>query len=135
MKWQIVSPEIGVECSFRLRGRAAFATMLVNAHFGAIHELASEGLVSLVSILRGRAARTSAVTLTGVWALSFLDDLEHGRARSSPHTVSITTIHHALNLIATLFAWFSIAGFLFVILFLFQGERGTATAQSSRREQ
>jgi hypothetical protein len=48
--------------------------------------------------------------------------------------VSITTIHHALSLIATLFAWFSIAGLLFVVLFLFQGERGAATAQSSRRE-
>jgi hypothetical protein len=49
--------------------------------------------------------------------------------------VSITTIHHALNLIATLFAWFSIAGLLFVALFLFQGERAAATAQKSRREQ
>jgi hypothetical protein len=45
--------------------------MLVNTHFGAIHECAPEGLLSLVSRLRGRAARTSAVTLTGVWALSF----------------------------------------------------------------
>jgi hypothetical protein len=51
------------------------------------------------------------------------------------NAVSITTIHHALNLIATLFAWFSIAGLLFVALFLFQGERGAATAQKSRREQ
>jgi hypothetical protein len=51
------------------------------------------------------------------------------------NAVSITTIHHALNLIATLLAWFSIAGLLFVALFLFQGERGAATAQSSRREQ
>jgi hypothetical protein len=49
--------------------------------------------------------------------------------------LSITTIHHTVNLIATLFACFSIVGLLFVILFLFQGERGAATAQSSRREQ
>jgi hypothetical protein len=51
------------------------------------------------------------------------------------NAVSITTIHHALSLIATLLAWFSIAGLLFVALFLFQGERGAATAQKSRREQ
>jgi hypothetical protein len=50
------------------------------------------------------------------------------------NAVSITTIHHALNLIATLFAWFSFAGLLFVILFLFQGERGAATAETNRRE-
>jgi hypothetical protein len=48
--------------------------------------------------------------------------------------VSISTVHHALNLIATLLAGFSIAGLLFVLLFLFKGERGAATAQSSRRE-
>jgi hypothetical protein len=49
--------------------------------------------------------------------------------------VSISTVHHVLKLIATLFAGFSIAGLLFVVLFLFQGERGAATAQHSRREQ
>jgi len=48
--------------------------------------------------------------------------------------VSISTIHYVLKLIATLFAGFSIAGLLFVVLFLFYGERGAATAQSSCRE-
>jgi len=49
--------------------------------------------------------------------------------------VSISTVHHTLNLIATLLAGFSIAGLLFVVLLLLQGERGAATAQSNRREQ
>jgi hypothetical protein len=54
------------------------------------------------------------------------------------HAVSITTIHHALSLIATLLAWFSIAGLLFVALFLFQANaarlpRRRAVASNSRR--
>jgi hypothetical protein len=48
--------------------------------------------------------------------------------------VSISTIHHVLNLFADLLAGFSIAG-LFVLLLLFRGERGAATAQTTRREE
>jgi hypothetical protein len=48
--------------------------------------------------------------------------------------VSISTIHDVLNLFADLFAGFSMAG-LFVLLLLFRGERGVATAQTIRREE
>jgi hypothetical protein len=49
--------------------------------------------------------------------------------------MTISPIRDALNLIATLLSGVSIAGLIFVVLFLFQGERGGAAAQSSRREE
>jgi hypothetical protein len=48
--------------------------------------------------------------------------------------LSISTIHHVLNLFADLLAGFSIAG-LFVLLLLFRGEYGAATVQTRRREE
>jgi hypothetical protein len=56
--------------------------------------------------------------------------------RQDPHpTMTISPIRDVLNLIATLLAGISIAGLLFVVLFLFQGERGSSVAQSRRREE
>jgi hypothetical protein len=84
--------------------------------------------------LLGEGCSTSAVTLTGSGRFRFLDDLNMVEHDLHPSTVSISTVHHALNLIATLLAGFSIAGLLFVVLFLFQSERSAATAQSRRRD-
>jgi hypothetical protein len=49
-------------------------------------------------------------------------------------SVLISIIHGVLNFFADLLAGFSIAGLL-VLLLLFRGERGAATAQSRRREE
>jgi hypothetical protein len=48
--------------------------------------------------------------------------------------MSISIIHGVLNFFADLLAGFSIAGLL-VLLLLFRGERGAATAQTRRREE
>ena len=86
-----------------------------------------------VSRLLGEGCSTSAVTLTRVWALSFFPDLNMvGHILTL--AISISIVHNVLNLIATLLAGFSIAHLFLVFLFLFQGERSAATAQSSRRD-
>ena len=46
--------------------------------------------------------------------------------------VTISTIRDALNFLATLFAIVSIGGLVFVVIFLFHGERRTATRVSER---
>jgi hypothetical protein len=46
--------------------------------------------------------------------------------------VNITLVRDALNFIATLFAVVSLGGLVFVVLFLFHGERRTAARVSER---
>ena len=68
MKWQILSAKIGDEYSFRLKETRSIGNRcLQNGHFGAIHERAPQGQVSLVSRLRGRAVRRASRDSNRVW--------------------------------------------------------------------
>jgi len=49
--------------------------------------------------------------------------------------VTISTVHDALNLIATLLAGISLAGLAFVLVILFRVESGSTAAQVNRREE